>query len=137
MELQEAVRKETLFIASGCAIATAVCLLLFFILNKYFPLQVPFNIKVIISGIIGCAVAVLNFFWMALTVQKVTSIEDDQKARSVMALSYRNRMLLQLIWVVLAFALPILNGAAGLIPLFIPSVLIKARAILTGTSAGS
>ncbi|MBQ9549384.1 MAG: ATP synthase subunit I, partial [Lachnospiraceae bacterium] len=115
--------------ASGCIIITGLCLLLFFILNKYLPEQVPFGFRVIISGVIGCAVAILNFFWMAVTVQKVTSIEDEGKARSVMALSYRNRMLLQLLWVVLAFALPVFNGAMGLIPLFIPSLLIKIRGV--------
>ena len=129
MKLQEAVKKETLFIASGCVIVTVLCLLLFFILNKYFPGQVPFGTKVIISGAVGCVVAVLNFFWMALTVQKVTSLEDETRARSVMALSYRNRMLLQLLWVLLAFALPVFNGAMGIIPLFIPSILIKCRGI--------
>ncbi len=129
MKLQEAVKKETIITASGCITITCLCLLLFFILNKYLPEQVPFGPKVILSGVIGCFVAILNFFWMALTVQKVTSIEDEEKARSVMALSYRNRMLLQLLWVVLAFALPVFNGAMGLIPLFIPSVLIKIRGL--------
>ena len=129
MKLQEAVKKETGFISAGCVILTGVSLLLFFILHARFPEVVPFGPKVIISGVVGCFIAILNFFWMALTVQKVTSIEDEGRARSVMALSYRNRMLLQLLWVVLAFALPYFNGAAGLIPLFIPSVLIKCRGI--------
>ncbi len=129
MKLQEAVKKETMIIAIGCIVVTVLCLLLFFILNKSFPEQVPFGTKVILSGAVGCLVAVLNFFWMALTVQNVTSIEDESRARSVMALSYRNRMLLQLLWVVLAFALPVFNGAMGIIPLFIPSVIIKCRGI--------
>ncbi|MBQ9549872.1 MAG: ATP synthase subunit I [Lachnospiraceae bacterium] len=129
MKLQEAVKKETIFISCGCVIATVICLLLFFVLNRFFPEQIPFGMKVIISGVIGCAVAVLNFFWMAVTVQKVTSIEDEGRARSVMALSYRNRMLLQLLWAVLSFALPVFNGAMGIIPLFVPSVLIKCRGI--------
>jgi len=132
MRLQEAVKKETGFISAGCLCLTGVMLLLFFILNRYFPEQIPFGRKVIISGILGCIVAILNFFWMAVTVQKVTSIEDEARARGVMALSYRNRMLMQLLWVVLAFALPVFNGAAGLIPLFIPSVLIKCRGLVSG-----
>ena len=136
MKLQEAVKKETLFISCGCVIATVICLLLFFILNRFFPEQIPFGLKVIISGVIGCAVAVLNFFWMAVTVQKVTSIEDEGRARSVMALSYRNRMLFQLLWVVLSFALPVFNGAMGIIPLFVPSILIKCRGIFQKRKEG-
>ena len=132
MRLQEAVKKETGFISVGCLCFTGIMLLLFFVLNKYFPEQIPFGRKVVISGILGCVVAILNFFWMAVTVQKVTSIEDETCARGVMALSYRNRMLMQLLWVVLAFALPVFNGAAGLIPLFIPSVLIKSRGLVSG-----
>ncbi len=130
MKLQEAVKKETGFIASGCIIATAAVILLFRLGNGFFPEFVPFGSKIIISAAAGCLIAVFNFFWMALTVQKVTSIEDEAKARGVMALSYRNRMLLQLVWVVLAFALPVFNGAAGIIPLFVPSVLIKCRALM-------
>ncbi len=130
MKLQEAVKKETVFISLGCAAGTALTILLFFLLHNSFPENVPFGTKVIISAVVGCIVASLNFFWMAVTVQKVTSIEDEAKARGIMALSYRNRMLLQLVWVVLAFALPVFNGAAGLIPLFIPSVLIKGRGIV-------
>lgn len=131
MRLQEAVKKETAFISAGSLILTALMLLLFFLLDRFTPLSVPFVPKVLISGILGCLVAVFNFFWMALTVQKVASTEDEGKARSIMTVSYRNRMLLQLIWVVLAFALPVFNGAAGLIPLFFPSILIKCRGILS------
>lgn len=129
MKLQDAVKKETVFIFFGCAAFTAVMILSFFLLNRAFPEIVPFGSKVILSGVLGCLIASLNFFWMALTVQKVTSTEDEAKAKGIMALSYRNRMLLQLLWVVLAFALPVFNGAAGLIPLIIPSVLIKLRAV--------
>ncbi len=53
-----------------------------------------------------------------------------------MALSYRNRMLLQLLWVVLSFALPVFNGAMGIIPLFVPSILIKCRGIFQKRKEG-
>ncbi len=131
MKLQEAVKKETMFISAGCLVLTVIMLLLFFLLDKFGPYQIPLVPIVLVSGILGCIIAVLNFFWMALTVQKVTSVEDEGKARSIMTVSYRNRMLLQLIWVVLAFALPFFNGAAGLIPLFFPSILIKCRGIIS------
>ena len=69
--------------------------------------------------------------------QKIASTEDEGKARSLMTVSYRNRMLLQLIWVVLAFVLPVFNGAAGLIPLFFPSILIKCRGVLSAMKGQS
>ena len=47
-----------------------------------------------------------------------------------MKASYRFRTLTQLLWVVLAVALPFLNGAAGIIPLFFPSFGIKLLGML-------
>lgn len=135
MKLQEAVKKETVYISVGCIICTVLTLLLFFILSKIIPETVPFGLQEVISALAGCVIAVLNFFWMALTVQKVASTEDETKARGIMTVSYRNRMLLQLIWVVLAFVLPVFNGAAGLIPLFFPSILIKLRGFFPGKQA--
>ncbi len=132
MKLQEAVKKETVYISVGCILCTVLSLLLFFILNKIIPETVPFGVREVISGLLGCVIAVLNFFWMALTVQKVASTDDETKARGIMTVSYRNRMLLQLLWVVLAFVLPVFNGAAGLIPLFFPSILIKLRGLIPG-----
>ena len=57
--------------------------------------------------------------------QKIVSGEDEEQARKDMKASYRFRTVTQLLWVVLAVALPFLNGAAGLIPLFFPSAGIK------------
>lgn len=59
-----------------------------------------------------------NFFFMGLTIQKIVSGEDEEQARKDMKASYRFRTVTQLLWVVLAVALPFLNGAAGLIPCF-------------------
>ncbi len=67
---------------------------------------------------------------MGLAVQKVAGSTNEDFARRAMTVSYRYRTLMQLLWCVLAFALPVFNAAAGIIPLFIPSVLIKARGIL-------
>ena len=97
-QIQPAVKKETARVTgitlTGCVIMFAA----FFVLHKISPASVPFDLKVIISGLLGSGVAVANFFFMGLT---------------------------QLLWVVLAVALPFLNGAAGLIPLFFPSAGIK------------
>ena len=161
MTLQPAVKKETAYVGTGTALATAGMLIVFALLHGVMPGSVPFGVREIISGIIGCAVAAGNFFMMAVTVQKIAELgaqnaaanaaaaakegapeegadaDPDreipvdpaisERSRQMMKVSYRNRMLLQLVWVLLAFALPIFNGAAGVIPLFIPSVLIKAR----------
>ena len=129
MKIQPAVKKETTYIGVGTAIAAAGIILIFALLHGAFPDSVSFDGKVVAGALIGAAVAAGNFFLMAMTVQKVVSTEDQEQARNIMKASYRNRMLLQLLWALLALVLPFINGAAGLIPLFVPSVLIKLKGI--------
>ena len=167
MTLQPAVKKETAFISIGTAAGTALMLVLFCLLHRFFPDSIPFDYRVVLSAVIGCVIAAVNFFLMAVTVQKIAELgaaegasrivpaktdgpaedggdsgedsEEDQvvvdpavsdKSHEMMKASYRTRTLMQLVWAVLAFALPWTNGAAGLIPLFIPSLLIKFRGIV-------
>jgi hypothetical protein len=44
-------------------------------------------------------------------------------------MSYSQRMLLQIIWIIIAIAAPCFHFAAGIAPLFFPSIGIKLRAI--------
>ena len=88
MKIQSAVKTETGKIALGTGIGVIIMYLVFFVLHKLFPTWAPFDYKVILGGIGGFIVAVGNFFWMAITVQKVANTEDEDKARSVMGVSY-------------------------------------------------
>ena len=139
MVIQDAVKKETSFIAVGTAVASLVVLALFFILHQVVPedapfgYKVPFDYTVFIGAIGGTIVAVGNFFWMGLTVQKITGMNEEEmdRARSTMAVSLRYRTMMQLLWVILSIFVPAINLVTGVIPLFIPSILIKIRGILT------
>ena len=62
---------------------------------------------------------------MGLTVQKVAAETDEGRARQRMQVSQRQRTLLMLAWGVVALAAPCFNGAAGIIPLLFPSMVIK------------
>ncbi len=134
--MQDAVKKETSIMAAGCAGGCILLIAAFAVLHRFLPEIVPFDFKVILSSILGFAVAAGNFFWMALTVQKVASMENEEAARSTMGASYRYRTAGQLLWAVLALVLPVFNGAAGIIPLFFPSALIKIRGILSVRKGG-
>lgn len=142
MKIQPAVRTETLRIAMGTGIGVLIMFLVFFVLHMVIPedapfsLAVPFDHRVILGGIGGFLVAVGNFFWMAITVQKVAATEDEQKARSTMGVSYRYRTLIQLLWVILAIVVPVFNLVAGIVPLFIPSLFIKLRGIVSAGKGG-
>ena len=142
MKLQDAVKKETANIAIGTGIGVLIMFAVFFVLHLVVPEDapfgwtVPFDYKVILGGIGGFLVAVGNFFWMAITVQKVASIEDEERARRTMGVSYRYRTMLQFLWVILAIVVPVFNLVAGIVPLFIPSCTIKLRGILSAGKGG-
>ena len=132
MKLQKAVKDETVFVALGSVILSAVMVIVFFVLHRVFPDRVPMDLPVVIGAVGGCAVAVGNFFLMALTVQKVAGIENYDQAYRSMQVSYRYRTFLQLIWCILTMVLKFINPVAGMLPLLWPSLLIKGRGILNG-----
>ena len=138
MVIQDAVKKETSFIAAGTGIACIVMIAVFFILHQvvtgYSPDgYAPFDYTVFLGAIGGFAVAVGNFFWMGLTVQKITGMSEEEtdRARSTMAVSLRYRTMLQLVWVIISILAPFVNLVSGVVPLFIPSILIKIRGIIS------
>ena len=132
MKLQKAVKDETIFVALGSLILSVLMVIVFFALNSAFPDKVPMDASVLIGAIGGCAVAVGNFFLMALTVQKVAGIENYEQAYRSMQISYRYRTFLQLIWCVLSMILTFINPVAGMLPLLWPSLLIKGKGIING-----
>jgi hypothetical protein len=136
MKLQKAVKKETGIIAASVAVGVLVMYLVFFCLHMVVPDWAPFDIKVIIGGIGGFLVAVGNFLGMAISVQKVASIEDEDRARKTMGVSYRYRTMLQFLWIILSIVLPFINPVAGIAPLFIPSIVIKLRGIISAGKGG-
>lgn len=129
MKIQPAVKKETGFVALTTAIGTLLMFLLFYAFHATGPESVPFDYKVILGGVCGTAVAVLNFFLMGIAVQKVTAADTDDLAYKTMKASYRFRTLAQILWVVIVLIVPCFNGAAGIIPLFFPNISIKIRGI--------
>ncbi len=129
-QVQPAVKKETIRVAAMTFAGVVLMWILFFVLHLTMPEQVPFDYRVFLGGIAGGLVAVLNFFFMGLTVQKVASSTSEDAARMSMRASYSRRMLLQMVWVVIAVAAPCFQFAAGIAPLFFPSCGIKLMGIL-------
>lgn len=127
--IQPAVKTETKKVAVGTLAGVVLMWGVFGILHAVNPESVPFDYTVILGGLGGGVIAVLNFFLMGLTVQKVVSFEDEGMARNKMKASYSQRMMLQLLWGVAAIAAPCFQFAAGLLPLLFPSLAIKAAGI--------
>ena len=82
--LQPAVKKETRNVLVIVAIGTALMLAVFAILHAVMPDKVPLDYKVFLGGVCGAGIAFLNFFLMALTVQKIAAMEDRDQATKMM-----------------------------------------------------
>ncbi len=130
--LQPAVKKETLNVLIYTAIGDVLMIIAFFVIHKWFvPENVPFDYTIFTGAIGGLLVAVLNFLFMGITVQKVAAEEDEKKAGQIMKMSYSRRMLLQIAWIVIALVAPAVFWAAGIIPLLFPSAGIKIKGIIS------
>ncbi len=127
--VQPAVKKETKNVAVSTGIGVVLMWILFAVLHVAFPEKVPFDYTVIIGGIGGGIIAVLNFFLMGLTVQKVAATEDDADAKMKMKASYSRRMLMQVLWIIIAITAPCFWFVAGILPLLFPGMGIKIRGI--------
>ena len=101
MKLQKAVKQETVSVARGTAIGCVVLILIFLVFYLIFPqTAVKFDYRVVLGALCGGAVAVANFFLMAVTVQNVVNVTNREDALRMMKVSYRNRMLMRGIWII-------------------------------------
>lgn len=130
MKIQESVRKESRNILVFDMLACIVMLAVFFVLHRTMPERVPFDYRVVLGGVLGSLLASLNFFWMGMSVQGVVSAESRELAYQKMRLSYRNRTMVQLLWLVLCMVLPQIHVISGILPLLFPGIFIKVRGVL-------
>lgn len=128
--IQPAVKKETKRVALSTLTGVVLMVIVFFVLHMVMPERIPFDYTVILGGIVGGIVAVLNFFLMGLTVQKVAAAQDEELARTFMKNSYKWRLLMQMLWVIIAIMVPIFQVVAGVAPLLFPSIGIKILGIM-------
>ncbi len=117
MKLQPAVKKETLRIAAGTGIGVAVMLAVFALMGRM-------SGPVALSGILGGVIAVVNFLFLGVTVQRVAAQAEEARGRKIMQFSYNIRMLLMLVWIILAVTFPVFNWVAAALPLLFPRITI-------------
>lgn len=146
MKIQPAIRQETLRMAIGVAILTVLMVGVFLIIGM-------FDATVLAGAVFGGAFAVLNFFLMAISVQKAAELmngvqlppeevgEDGEtvdkplspeatKARQKMQLSYTGRMLLTVVFAIIALLVPAIHPVAALIPLLFPRIVIMIQGLV-------
>jgi len=141
IKLQETVKRETLRVAAGTAVLTVLMVAVFLLLGF-------FDWSVLLGAVYGCFFAALNFFLMALSVQKAAESmngvqlppEEEtaegeeaaekplspqaQDAKKKMQLSYHLRMLMLIAAAGIGVAAPCFHPVAALVPLLFPRLVI-------------
>lgn len=123
--VQLAVKKETKRVVMITGAGLILMWILFAILHFTMPDKVPFDYTVILGGIGGGVIAVLNFFLMGLAVQKAASATDEGTARMKLKASYSQRFMMMILWVIVAIVAPCFQFVAGIAPLLFPGTGLK------------
>ncbi len=111
------VRRETTYILLWVLVLSVLLQAVFLVLRQW-------DITVLLGNALSGGAAVLNFFFMGLTVQKALE-KDEKDAKTAMKLSQTYRMLFLV--VVAAVGAAFLNLWAAVIPLFFPRIAISFR----------
>ncbi len=129
MKPQKAVVQETRRIAAGTAILCAVMLAVFLVLGRM-------GWPVALGALIGYALAVGNFFLMAMGVQRVVDgvAPDDpsavKAAKAKMRASYNVRMIAMVLILGAAIGWLGVNWISAIMPVLFPPLVIKARQLI-------
>lgn len=123
--LEPAVKKETKNVIIYTVIGIALMIVIFLVCHLIWPDTVPFDYTVFLGAFCGGIITILNFFLMALTIQKIASMEDRDAAAKLMKSSYSRRLLIQCLWIVAVIFAPCFQLFAGILPLLFPSFGIK------------
>lgn len=127
MKLNNAIRRELVFVAAGLAVGDALICAVFALLHK-------FDYTVPLGAVWGSAFAFLNVYLLALRVQKVADSEDADKkiVQNRLRSSYFGRMMLMVFAIVVGVIVPWFHYISALIPFLIPQpVMMLRRAIVT------
>ena len=127
--VQPVVKKETGRVSAITGIGLLIMWIVFGVLHAFMPQKVPFDYTVFLGGAAGGCVAVLNFFLMGLAVQKAAAATDEDTARMRIKASYSQRMMIYMLWVIIAIVAPCFHFVAVIVPLLFPGTGIKIAGI--------
>lgn len=124
MKLQAASKKEVTRIAVGTLVCDVIMVAGLFLLSQFgigrFSL-----IKILLGALCGSVIAVVNFIILCLTIQSSLEISNKKKMKARFQTSYNIRLLVQAVWVVLAFMLrDKIHFVAAAAPILFPNVVI-------------
>ncbi len=129
-KLQPAVKQESKKVILYTCIGTIVMWAVWLGLHMAFPEKVGFDYTVILGGVGGGLMAVADFVWMGLTLQKAVSLEDEDMAKQMVRAGYTKRSMARILWVAVAIMTPVFHYIAGIIPLVFPGTGIKIAGVI-------
>ena len=124
-KIDRTVLRETAYIALCVTAMTAVVCLVFLLIGKW-------STSVLLGGLLGTAVSVLNFFLMGVTVQSAVGMDDKSMHRRV-RVSWLLRMLLVAGVVVLGALVLCFNVISTILPLFLLKIALFIRPLFGHT----
>ena len=117
MDSRKIVYRETSIIAAGVAICTAAMNIIYFLLGKW-------NTGVLLGGLVGAALSIGNFFFMALGISLASDKAEAQDVKAGQLLVRNSYMLRLVVLFVILFACA-KSGFFNLFALVLPLVFIR------------
>lgn len=117
MDSRKIVFKETAIIAVGEIICTAVMVGVFALLGK-------FDGKVLVGGVFGCALAILNFFFMAIGASLAADKAEQQNVKGGQGLLRASMLIRYVVLFIILFAL-VKSGICNRLALILPLVFVR------------
>lgn len=117
MDSRKFVLKETGIVAIGTTIGS-------FIMLGVFALLSMFDLSVLLGGMIGCIVAILNFFFMAMVADLAADKAEKQDVNGGKAMIQRSMLLRTVAIFIIFFALA-KSGVCNVIALVVPLVFVR------------
>ncbi|MDO4173388.1 MAG: ATP synthase subunit I [Eubacteriales bacterium] len=117
IKIEPAVKSESKRIAIGVLAMSVIMEVVFIVLGK-------FDYTVLLGNLLGGGWAIVNFFMMALAVQKSVKKELPQEAKLVLQNSYTKRLLCSVGILLIGIKVEYFHWVAVIIPLFFPRITI-------------
>ena len=119
MKANETVKKESLYIAYFCTLLSVLMQVVFIVCRKW-------DYTVLLGNLLSLSLAVLNFYFMGITVQKAV-LMDEADARKLMKSSSAIRNAVVFLVIVIGVVLPIFNTVSVFVPVFFPRIAVIVR----------
>lgn len=115
MRVDQAIRKETVYIAAWTLILSVLMHAVFLILGYW-------NLTVLWGSLWGSSAAVFNFFLLGIGVQIAVSKEDPKEGKKVIQVSHTARFVLLVIFTIVGVTVPFFQPVAAVVPLLFPRI---------------